>query len=165
MDFTLNNSIFSSITNNILNIYHGAIRDTLNPNRLSGVTRALVDSRYYNNPPLGGYAVDEEHEYIFPDDDDLSSMVFLDIVTRFGSPADGAFDIKEHRRNKIKKIGKYKKVKEIDSEVICPICLDSLQLGEYKRILECNHCFHKKCIDKWFKKDHSECPMCRKVIL
>lgn len=44
----------------------------------------------------------------------------------------------------------------------CSICLEKYRPGTYKRKLSCGHIFHKKCIDKWFRNDKNECPMCRK---
>jgi hypothetical protein len=153
--------------NNIMNIYRDTIRNVRNPNRNIIRLNNIISSRYYNNPPHGGYHVNEEHEYIFPDQDDISALVFLDVATRFGSPGSDC-DMKELRKNKIKQIGKYRKVKTSDTCLLenqCPICLDNFQVGEYHRTLDCNHSFHKKCIDRWFKKDHCECPMCRKTII
>lgn len=44
----------------------------------------------------------------------------------------------------------------------CTICSDTYKNGEYKRILNCNHSFHKKCIDKWFNSNtFMTCPICR----
>jgi hypothetical protein len=152
----LNNAIRASMVNNLLNI----MRERTSP---------FLSSRYYNNPPTGGYLLNEEHEYILPDRDDMSSMVFLDMINRFGSPGtDSGFAerYKDFRNKKIKKLGKYKKIKEIDKfDGPCPICMDDFCKGEYQRTLECTHVFHKKCIDKWFKKDKNDCPMCRKVII
>jgi hypothetical protein len=104
-----------------------------------------------------------EEEYVLQDTDDLSSTILLDIVTRFGSPGNDSF-MKMYKKSQLKSIGKYKKVK-CDSESECPICLDQLKLNEYYRELACKHVFHKKCIDRWFKKDHSDCPMCRAKII
>ena len=59
---------------------------------------------------------------------------------------------------------KYKRVKEIDTDNNCCICLDQYNTNTYKRTLDCNHHFHKKCIDKWFRSctdDDISCPMCR----
>ena len=55
-----------------------------------------------------------------------------------------------------------------DDEIIgkkCLICMDEFKHKEYKRILpRCKHYFHKKCIDKWLKKN-STCPICRQELL
>lgn len=57
----------------------------------------------------------------------------------------------------------YKKIKENDTLIneICCICLDSFKMNEYKRELECQHIFHKKCCDGWITQEHT-CPICRK---
>jgi hypothetical protein len=152
----LNNAIRASMVNNLLNI----MRER---------TPTFLSSRYYNNPPIGGYLLNEENEYILPDRDDMASMVFLDMINRFGSPGtDNGFAerYKNYRNKKIKNLGKYKKIKETDNfDGPCPICMDDFCKGEYHRTLDCTHVFHKKCIDKWFKKDKNDCPMCRKVII
>jgi Ring finger domain len=157
IDNIINTAIRTAIVNNILSIYRERNQSF------------FTSSRYYNNPPYGGYQLTEEHEYILPDRDDMSSLIFLDIATRFGSPgSDNGFNerYKDYRKKKIKDLGKYKKIKEIEGlEDPCPICMDNFCCGEYQRTLECGHMFHKKCIDKWFKKDKNDCPMCRKTII
>ena len=116
---------------------------------------SIVISRYYNNPPQGGYQINEEHEYILPDNDDISSIAFLEVVNLFG------------KENKIpqKKFNhlKFKKIKEDDPLIntVCSICLENYKKNDYYRTLNCNHIFHKKCVDRWFKKNHLNCPMCR----
>jgi hypothetical protein len=151
------------LINDILNIYReNIIRPVRNPNR----NFSIISSRYYNDPPVGGYAINEEHDYILPDNDDLTSAVLLEIVTRFGN-SDNESYFRTMRRRQIKSIGKYKKVK-IGSELLqvtCPICIEEFKENEFYRTLECNHSFHKRCIDHWFRKDHCECPMCRKKII
>jgi hypothetical protein len=162
IDELLNEAIYDSFRNNILNLYHGHERPTRNPNRIPlSQLRSSLSSRYYNTPPAGGYQLNEEHEYNI-DYDDLNSLIFLDITTRFASPVTD-LEIKNIRKAKIKKI-KYHKVKE-ENESECPICLESLNKGEYEKVLECKHAFHKKCIDRWFKKDNDFCPMCRLKII
>ena len=153
--------IYTAIRNNILNLYHGTTRSTPNPNRTANLN--IVSSRYYNNPPLGGYQLDEEHNYILHDSDDLSSLLLLDIVTQFGSPGNDSALV-EHRKKQIKSIN-YKKVKENLTDLQCPICIENFCVGEYHKTLNCKHIFHKRCIDRWFKKDHSDCPMCRTQII
>jgi hypothetical protein len=63
------------------------------------------------------------------------------------------------------KVCKPIRIKENDEIIInkecCNICFDDYITGQYKRILpSCNHCFHKKCVDKWLKSK-SNCPICR----
>ena len=159
LDSLLNEAIYDSLRNNILNLYHGRERSTRNPNRISPHLQSTISSRYYNTPPTGGYNINEEHEYDF---DDLNALIFLDITTRFASPVTD-FEIKNIRKTKIKKI-KYHKIKDANTNE-CPICLECLNIGEYEKTLECKHCFHKKCIDRWFKKDNDFCPMCRLKII
>ena len=57
---------------------------------------------------LRNYIVNREYQYILPDNDDLSSAILLDVITRFGSPGNDNFHkhMKEHRKSQIKKIGK-----------------------------------------------------------
>lgn len=46
------------------------------------------------------------------------------------------------------------------SDFECSICLDDLENGEKKRILQCGHVFHDKCVGTWLKKYYT-CPYCR----
>jgi hypothetical protein len=111
--------------------------------------------------------LNEEHVINFVDNDDISSSIFLDIFMN-STDRHSCFlkNLKKHQLLKIKEIG-YKKIKDLDqlSDKTCSICLDDYCLGEYKKTLKCSHIFHKKCIDRWFKKDHLECPLCREKII
>jgi hypothetical protein len=161
--------IHRAIVDNLLNRYRNARRTTLNHNAISTLNASsFISSRYYTDPPPGGYAIDEEHNYILPNDDS-SIQVVVDVIMSFGSPGTTPpkTDSLLQRREQIKSIGKYKKIKDTSvlQEKSCPICIDEFVCGEYNRTLDCGHVFHKKCIDRWFKKNHSDCPMCRKVIL
>ena len=140
------------IVSNMLNIYHSNIRNSLNPNRIPISSLNNLQSVYYNDGT-------EEHNYILPDDDDFSSRVLIDIVTHFGSPGNDSFIPK-------KDLIKSFKIK-IDNNILdetCSICLDQFKCNEYYKTLPCNHYFHKKCINPWFKKDHHNCPMCRSKV-
>lgn len=44
----------------------------------------------------------------------------------------------------------------------CAICLELLSTDNVK--LNCNHVYHKKCIDKWLATNVN-CPVCRKVLI
>ena len=64
------------------------------------------------------------------------------------------------------KVCKFEKIKEGD-EILnesCNICMEKFLVGQYKRCLpNCKHLFHKKCIDRWLKKNAS-CPICRNTL-
>ncbi len=62
--------------------------------------------------------------------------------------------------------GKYNRITSNTCEEIkndkCSICLEEYKTKEGYRIVECcNSVFHKKCIDKWCKSQHLNCPLCR----
>ncbi len=42
----------------------------------------------------------------------------------------------------------------------CAVCLEDPTPRQLVRELPCKHCFHKKCIDRWFRAS-SVCPTCR----
>jgi hypothetical protein len=146
-----NNSLITAVRDTIINIRR---RNTFDYNN-------IIVSRYYNNPPQGGYQIDEEHNYILPDNDDVSSIALLEVVTFFGNKENLFFTPQKNLKHL-----KLKKIKENDIliETVCSICLDNYKKNEFYRVLDCNHTFHKKCIDRWFKKDHLNCPMCRATV-
>ncbi len=59
---------------------------------------------------------------------------------------------------------KYKKVPRDLINKECSICQQVYKEKEYARELKCKHVYHKKCIDKWLKKNPS-CPICRHDLL
>jgi len=46
----------------------------------------------------------------------------------------------------------------------CSICLDEFKEGDELRFVECDHNFHKECLDKWLLLKNT-CPICRKNII
>ena len=44
---------------------------------------------------------------------------------------------------------------------VCTVCLDEYAPGDVIRELECEHAFHKKCVDEWLTTKKSSCPMCK----
>ena len=45
----------------------------------------------------------------------------------------------------------------------CPVCLESIKTP---RTLECGHCFHARCVSKWFaRRGVATCPSCRRPAL
>ena len=67
--------------------------------------------------------------------------------------------LKSATQDMIMGLGGYKRIKT-DTKDECSICLDTYVVNEGVRDLKCNHRFHKKCIDKWFKRSLN-CPVCR----
>ena len=45
----------------------------------------------------------------------------------------------------------------------CSICLESINVGENRAILSCEHVFHLSCIERWCST-HNSCPICRRPI-
>lgn len=75
----------------------------------------------------------------------------------------------ERINDQIKRLCVNKPRKCKDTEVNCTICCEDIKYTEYIRELPCTHCFHKKCVDKWFvsfmkEKEDITCPLCRKKI-
>jgi hypothetical protein len=75
------------------------------------------------------------------------------------------FKISLKRNSHVSHLPKYKKITESFKNLRfytqeCTICLENYKIGEYYRMLPCEHTFHKRCIDKWLFKKMS-CPICR----
>jgi hypothetical protein len=161
---SLEHIIENNIINNMLRLYSYNNNDF---NRISNLRISnILSRRYYNVPPVGGYTVneDEDYEIYRIENDDITSLVFLDTLNDLNN-----LNTEKNRyKDTLKSIGKYRKVKEDNQELInlqCSICIDSFKPNEYYRKLGCCHYFHKKCIDRWIKKDKNECPMCRNIII
>ncbi|WBW71341.1 ubiquitin-protein ligase E3 [Schizosaccharomyces osmophilus] len=44
----------------------------------------------------------------------------------------------------------------------CLVCLSDYEQGdECRRLLSCDHFFHRECIDKWLLSSQNSCPLCR----
>ncbi|KNA19834.1 hypothetical protein SOVF_057860 [Spinacia oleracea] len=53
-----------------------------------------------------------------------------------------------------------------ESRESCAVCLYEFSNGEEIRWLSnCNHIFHKDCVDRWIDLDHRTCPLCRTPFL
>jgi hypothetical protein len=64
-------------------------------------------------------------------------------------------------------IKKYYKCNKNDID--CSICFEKVDCKEFVRKLNCNHAFHKKCIDRWLvnsiKNENSpSCALCRQIV-
>lgn len=57
------------------------------------------------------------------------------------------------------------KIYNLENDIKCIICYDEIKKYDKIRVLNnCEHKYHKKCIDKWLKKKNI-CPICRKNII
>lgn len=44
----------------------------------------------------------------------------------------------------------------------CLVCLSNFELNdECRRLKQCNHFFHRECIDQWLTSSQNSCPLCR----
>jgi hypothetical protein len=53
----------------------------------------------------------------------------------------------------------------IDLTEDCSICKDSLNNTRSVIKIECNHVFHRECLDEWFSGKVFTCPYCRREVL
>ncbi|RJE18101.1 RING finger domain protein [Aspergillus sclerotialis] len=49
-----------------------------------------------------------------------------------------------------------------DGQFNCAVCLDPVLPSQNIRELKCPHIFHKDCLEKWYLKNHYNCPLCHK---
>ncbi|KAK1294968.1 E3 ubiquitin-protein ligase RHA2A [Acorus calamus] len=56
----------------------------------------------------------------------------------------------------------YKRASNDEGDVMqCVVCLCEMEEGDEIRKLNCEHLFHRACLDKWFEHRRSTCPLCR----
>lgn len=76
---------------------------------------------------------------------------------------------KQTKRNILKKLQLKKYYKCKTDDTYCTICCENIKEKEYVRELQCNHKYHKRCVDRWLITCVNEledifCPLCRKKI-
>ncbi|GLJ14556.1 hypothetical protein SUGI_0235630 [Cryptomeria japonica] len=55
---------------------------------------------------------------------------------------------------------------EISEDFVCAICLRSFEEDdEIRKLCNCNHIFHRNCLDKWIDNNEDTCPFCRCPLL
>ncbi|KAI1718130.1 ring finger domain-containing protein [Ditylenchus destructor] len=52
---------------------------------------------------------------------------------------------------------------QVDNGNQCATCMDTFKLNENVAQLECQHIFHRECIEPWLRKRNT-CPICRSVV-
>ena len=122
-----------------------------------------------DSPPVLQTNQDLFREILFNNDiedrDDIYSLIYVRLLMGNGSDLNDFFIDRETQN--IVNIERIKEnttlnrnTREQWSNKECGICLEEFKQNEYIRTLGCNHCYHKRCVDKWFKKNMS-CPVCR----
>ena len=43
----------------------------------------------------------------------------------------------------------------------CAVCVEDFADGDSLRVLPCEHCFHRQCIDEWLINHSAVCPLCK----
>ena len=46
----------------------------------------------------------------------------------------------------------------------CAICFHDFAVGDTVRFLECDHGFHKSCVDPWLTRHQNRCPICNGAV-
>lgn len=98
-----------------------------------------------------------------------SNSIFNTYVTNVDEENEFTIILKTHKpkmKDLLSHLGKYHRIKQNDELIKerCIICFDDYKPKECIRTLnKCSHTFHKKCVDKWFRKNQGQmnCPVCR----
>jgi hypothetical protein len=112
----------------------------------------------------------QKNSNIFNENYDNNEFISFDIEFEFITPPNNIEENSNYFtscKEIDQKVSKSEKIKKEDNLLneTCFICMDNYKVHELKRILpNCNHCFHKKCVDKWLKK-RSSCPVCRDELI
>ena len=48
---------------------------------------------------------------------------------------------------------------------ICSVCLDEFKEDDILKKLNCEHIFHKDCLEPWLNNNNRNCPLCRTDII
>ncbi|UMM11225.1 hypothetical protein L5515_000612 [Caenorhabditis briggsae] len=99
------------------------------------------------------------------DQADLDTTM-AEILAQFnGGEGVGAMVQRGFSENEIREYLPMKKVtkEHIDNGAQCTTCFDTFKLGEDVGALDCNHIFHRPCIEPWLKTKNS-CPVCRQKV-
>ncbi|KAL1979166.1 hypothetical protein VTN96DRAFT_6604 [Rasamsonia emersonii] len=50
-----------------------------------------------------------------------------------------------------------------DSHFVCVVCLEPVLRSQEIHELKCLHVFHKECLEKWYLRNHFNCPLCHRA--
>ena len=94
------------------------------------------------------------------EDDGTSDFTYVETDATDDSEEDSSEPVRSINFEKLNKFIVKKSNKPCDD---CPICLDEFKCRQHCRRFNCSHVFHKKCIDKWLRKNN-QCPVCRACV-
>jgi len=77
--------------------------------------------------------------------------------------AESLLELRTARRRKCEKLVEGSESASCGEEPVCAVCLGALHGSDGTWQLPCGHCFHGKCMHRWFLKKGS-CPLCRKEL-
>lgn len=164
---SLNNFIFKIPFNNCDDIFNTieTMLDELNNTHMTHMTN--ISNNSCNNDIIQfdiQFDIIDPYDHLYDEEYDEynfdNNLVFMEGNNDEEDDEINYFKTCHEINNKLCKSEKIKKNDPILSEQ-CFICIDNYKENELKRTLPCcKHCFHKKCIDKWIKKNPS-CPICR----
>lgn len=62
----------------------------------------------------------------------------------------------------LERFNKFNKIKSTNEDN-CIICYTHFEKDEMLTELDCKHCFHTECINKWLLESSNKCPLCNKI--
>lgn len=151
---------------------HFMIKDLIN--KMTNFTLSEIENQNHNQQLHHHY----NHQIEFPDylteiiEFMADNSIFNTYLNVNHTTSDNEFSIMIQTKSiklseLLKHLTKYTRIKSddplIQNDEECVICFEKYQKGQYKRVLDCQHTFHKKCIDQWFRKNvhRMNCPLCR----
>ncbi|KIY47721.1 hypothetical protein FISHEDRAFT_74387 [Fistulina hepatica ATCC 64428] len=88
---------------------------------------------------------------------DLLGQVKPPTVTRDEIERSGLQIIRASQLNELVQTGRLKS----SCAERCLVCLDEYEPDDELRIMNCQHGFHKRCVDRWLETGKNNCPACR----
>ncbi|CAN4124712.1 unnamed protein product [Withania somnifera] len=71
----------------------------------------------------------------------------------------------DHHNNNELRVKRFEHDNLESSPVECAICLCKIEDGEQVRELNCDHLFHRACLDRWMNCGRMTCPLCRNHLI
>lgn len=99
----------------------------------------------------------EDHQQ-YPNPDNMTYEELLELEEKIGNVSKG---LSSDQIDKIKMKMYSSKIYRNDK---CIICQFEFKESEQVKVLLCDHCFHKECLDEWLQNE-KKCPVCKKEVI